>query len=71
MDTIIYTVTTQNLSLGSCRLCRHNLENNRCAWEFENIPGIIGNFLRIMSDTLTKFLDECYVFLWLVDFNVC
>ena len=37
--------------LGSCRLCRHNFENNRCTWEFENIPGIIGNFLRIMSDT--------------------
>ena len=37
--------------LGSCRLCRHNFENNRCAWEFVNNPGIIGNFLRIMSDT--------------------
>ena len=34
--------------IGSCRLCRHNFENNRCVWEFENIPGIIGNFLRIM-----------------------
>ena len=37
--------------LGSCRLCRHNFEKTRCAWEFENILGIIGNFLRIMSDT--------------------
>ena len=36
--------------IGSCRLCRHNFENNWCAWEFENIPGIIGNLLRIMSD---------------------
>ena len=45
------------LGLGSRRLCRNNFENNRCAWEFENIPEIIGNFL-----TLAKFLDECYMF---------
>ena len=35
--------------VGSCRL--HNFEHNRCARGFENIPEIVGNILRIMSDT--------------------
>ena len=43
-------------------LCRHNFENNRCAWEFDNIPGIIGNFFE--NVILAKFLDE-YV-LWIM-----
>ena len=30
---------------GSCRLCQKNLENNRCAWEYKNHPGIIGEYL--------------------------
>ena len=27
------------LEVGSYRLCRHNFENNMCAWELDNIPG--------------------------------
>ena len=27
--------------LGSCRLCRNNFENDRYAWEYKNVPGIL------------------------------